>query len=79
MAEIDRLRRTEGIVFACALLEHPACEPAHRECWDNLCPEWSMPDPGGARLKPILSRSLRPHVRRLLSPELRVRVTVAAP
>lgn len=31
-----------------------------------------------ARLKPILSRSLRPHVRRLLPAQLRVRMTVAA-
>lgn len=31
-----------------------------------------------ARLKPILSRSLRPHVRRLLSVEQRVRMTAAA-
>ena len=31
-----------------------------------------------ARLKPILSRSLRPHVRKLLSVEQRVRMTAAA-
>lgn len=31
-----------------------------------------------ARLKPIPSRSLRPHLRRLLSAELRVRMTTAA-
>ena len=32
----------------------------------------------GGLLKPILSRSFRPHVRRVLSVELRVRITAAA-
>src|SRR4051794_3589874 len=32
-----------------------------------------------ALLKPILSRSCRPHVRRVLTVELRVRMTAAAP